>query len=162
MTDSSTPNPIFTIGHGDRSFGDLEQRIAPHRVHTIVDVRSVPYSRHAPEFTKAELEAIAAEAGLGYRWLGDHIGGIPDDPDLHTAGTPDPAKVVSSAGFRAGIDEVLALSHSSRIVLLCAEVDHRHCHRSSWITPMLEEAGAHVWHIDGDGEAMTHQPDLGL
>lgn len=162
MTESSGPHPIFTIGHGDRSFGDLERRLAPHRVQAIVDVRSVPYSRHAPEFTKSELEAIAAEAGLGYRWLGDHLGGRPDDAQLFTDGTPDVGKITTGLNFLAGIEELLAIARSSRVALLCAEIDHRHCHRNSWIAPALEDAGAHVWHIDGDGQSDAHQPDLGL
>ena len=162
MTDGTDLHPIFTVGHGNRSFGDLERRLAPHRIQGIVDVRSIPYSRHAPEFTKTELEAIAAEAGLGYRWLGDHIGGLPDDPALRSGGDPDPAKIVSGASFRAGIEEVLGLARSSRIVLLCAEIDAAHCHRSLWIAPALEDAGANVSHIDGDGNTVTHQRDLGL
>ena len=57
---------IFTIGHGDASFGDLERRMMRHRIQAIVDVRSIPYSKHAPDFAKAELEAITEVA----RWSG--------------------------------------------------------------------------------------------
>ena len=153
---------VFTIGHGDGSFGDLEHRMAPHRIQTIVDVRSIPYSKHAPDFVKAELEAIAAEAGMGYRWLGDHLGGRPEEGELLTDGRPDPAKIMSGAHFRAGIDELLGLAQTSRVVVLCSEVDPRHCHRAAWIAPALESAGAHVWHIDAGGAADAHQPDLGL
>ena len=95
---------IFTIGHGDASFGDLERRMKRHRIQAIVDVRSIPYSKHAPEFAKAELEAIAAEAGLGYRWLGDHLGGRPTDAELLTDDKPDVAKITAGARFRAGIE----------------------------------------------------------
>jgi len=162
MTESSGPMPVFTIGHGDRSFGDLERRLAPHRIQAIVDVRSVPYSRHAPEFSKSELEAITAEAGFGYRWLGDHLGGRPDDTELLTDGEPDADKVTASPDFLAGIEELLAIARSSRVAVLCSEVDHRNCHRTSWIAPALEAAGVRVWHIDGDGQRDAHQPDLGL
>ena len=153
---------IFTIGHGDASFGDLERRIMRHRIQAIVDVRSIPYSKHAPDFAKAELEAIAAEAGLGYRWLGDHLGGRPTDVELLTDGKPDVAKITAGAHFRAGIEELLGVAATSRVVVLCSELDPRHCHRTAWIAPALEDAGAHVWHIDADGAADAHQPDLGL
>lgn len=153
---------IFTIGHGDQTFGDLDRRMAQHRIQAIVDVRSIPYSKHAPEFTKSELEAIAAEAGLGYRWLGDHLGGRPTDPALLTNGEPDASKVTAGAHFRAGIEELLGVAQTSRVVVLCSEVDPRHCHRTTWIAPALQDAGAHVWHIDADGAADAHQSDLGL
>ena len=153
---------IFTIGHGDRPFGDLERRIRDHRIQTIVDVRSTPYSRHAPEFAKSELEAIAAEAGLGYRWMGEALGGRPTDPALLVDGLPDAARVTTGAVFRSGIEELLGLAQTSRVVVLCSEVDPTHCHRTTWIAPALEEAGARVWHIDADGSADVHQPELGL
>jgi uncharacterized protein (DUF488 family) len=161
----TAPDPsvaIYTIGHGDRSFHDLEQRLARHHVQMIVDVRTSPYSRHAPEFTKAELEEIAAEAGLGYRWMGDHLGGRPDDPPRHDDGTIDELLIQEDPKFRSGIAELLGLARSSRVALLCAELDHRHCHRSRWIAPALEGADARVWHIDAAGDAETHQRELGL
>jgi uncharacterized protein (DUF488 family) len=156
------PVPIYTIGHGDGSFADLEARLRRHRIQTIVDVRSQPYSRHAPDFVKAELEAIAAEAGYGYRWLGDHLGGRPDDPALQTDDGVDGSKVVASATFRSGLEELLALSAGSRVALLCAELDHRHCHRTTWIAAELDRMGTSVRHITASGAAVAHQPNLGL
>jgi uncharacterized protein (DUF488 family) len=162
LTAERDPSPIFTIGHGAGTFADLEARVGPHRIQTIVDVRSQPYSRHAPEFSKTELEAIAAEAGFGYRWLGDRLGGRPQGEALTTAGEVDPEKVVASASYRSGIEELLALADVSRVVLLCAELDHRHCHRATWIADTLERLGRTVRHIDGTGAAVAHQPGLGL
>lgn len=153
---------IYTIGHGDRSFGDLEQRMAPHHIQTIVDVRAQPYSRHAPEFVKAELEAIAAEAGFGYRWLGDRLGGQPQSEAIAKDERIDAEEIVTGPRFRAGIEELLGLARSSRVVVLCSELEPHHCHRVAWIAPALEAAGARVRHIDADGAANAHQPDLGL
>jgi uncharacterized protein (DUF488 family) len=153
---------IYTIGHGNETFADMERRLAMHHVQTIVDVRSDPFSRYAPDFAKHELESIAAEAGIGYRWLGDRLGGRPADPELLTEGRPDPTKVRASAGFASGIAELTAVARTSRVAVMCAELDHRHCHRTTWITPTLEEEGWRVLHIDAEGAAVSHQPELGL
>lgn len=158
----STAGTIYTIGHGAGTFADLESRLSAHHVQTIVDVRSEPGSRRTPDFGKHELEAIAAEAGIGYRWLGDRLGGRPTDPSLLTDGRPDGTKVRASASFASGIAELIAIARTSRVALLCAEVDHRHCHRSTWIAPELEERGWRVLHIDAEGAEVAHQPDLGL
>ena len=156
-----TPRPVvFTVGHGDSSFADLEGRLAPHHVQAIVDVRSTPYSRHAPEFRKAELEAIASESGYGYRWLGDRLGGRPTDPALLSSGRADVAKIVASQAFHSGILELLALAEAARVVLLCAEVDHQRCHRAAWIADALEDHGVVVRHITADGTAVRHQQTL--
>ena len=144
---------ICTIGHGDRSFGDIEQLLAAHGCQTIVDVRSQPYSRHAPDFTKGELAAAAAVAGLGYRWMGDRLGGRPDNG-------AEWDMIASSDGFRGAIAEVAELARGGRVVLLCAEGSPDHCHRSILIAPHLERLGFHVAHILHDGSLQPHQPGL--
>jgi uncharacterized protein (DUF488 family) len=157
------PDVVFTVGHGDGSFGDLQRRLAPHRVQMIVDVRSRPYSRHAPDFTRAELEQECAEAGIGYRWLGDRLGGLPDDPLLRTPeGTADHEAIAATTGFAAGVEEVLGLARTDRIALLCAEARPEGCHRTTLIAPELERRGAEVHHILPDGSSTRHQPSLGF
>ena len=76
------PVVVHTIGHGADDFGAFERRCATNGITTIVDVRSEPYSRHATDFVKERLEQLCAESGLGYRWLGNHLGGRPTDPAL--------------------------------------------------------------------------------
>ena len=44
----------------------------------IVDVRSRPSSRHAPDFARPRLELLCDEAEIGYRWLGATLGGKPE------------------------------------------------------------------------------------
>ena len=154
---------VFTVGHGAGSFGDLQQRLAPHRIQMIIDVRSEPSSRHAPDFSRPELDQECAEAGFGYRWLGDRLGGRPGDPALHTAaGEPDPVAIAASAGFAAGIDEILGLAGTERVVLLCAELAPPACHRSSILATALEQRGIAVHHVLRDGSAHRHQPALDL
>jgi uncharacterized protein (DUF488 family) len=156
-------NAIYTVGHGDGSFGDLQRRLALHRVQMIVDVRSLPYSRHAPDFTRPELEEECAEAGLGYRWLGDRLGGLPDDPGLLTPqGRPDYDAIAASPGFAGGIEELLGLARTDRVALLCAESLPDACHRATLLAPELERRGCEVHHIHPDGTASRHQPSLGF
>ena len=157
-TDAST---IYTIGHGSEPFSNLEDRLALHHVQSIVDVRSVPYSKHAPDFRKKELEVNATAAGLGYRWLGDRLGGLPTDPELLApSGAPDYAKVAATPAFAAGLDEVEALAAGSRVVLVCSELDPEHCHRAQLLAPALEVRGYRVVHIGRDGVGRVHQPGM--
>jgi uncharacterized protein (DUF488 family) len=153
---------IATIGHGDRSFGEVAAALFEHAVGFIVDVRSIPYSRHAPDFTKDRLLHLAAEMNLGYRWLGDRLGGRPEDPALWRDGKPDLEAIAATESFAAGITEVEGLAEANRIALLCSEVDPTACHRATLLAPELERRGHHVVHIVGDGTAVAHQPSLGL
>ncbi len=152
---------VFTIGHGPCSFAEIERLLAAHSCQTIVDVRSQPYSRHAPEFNKRPLADLAATAGLGYRWMGDRLGGRPDDPGMRDAGgAPHWDRIAASPGFAAGMAELSELARGGRVAVLCAEREPDHCHRTGLIAPHLEAGGFAVLHILADGSARPHQPPL--
>jgi uncharacterized protein (DUF488 family) len=54
------------------------------------------------------------------------------------------------------------LSMGAGVVLLCAEADPAHCHRSTLLAPALVERGHQVIHLFHDGTARPHQPTLRL
>jgi ATP-dependent DNA helicase RecQ len=157
------PITIHTIGHGRAGFADVAEVLEQHGMATIVDVRSQPFSRHAPEFSRRLLEELAAAAGLGYRWMGDVLGGRPDDPALLLPdGGPDYEAIRRSPGFRAALVHLAALAAEAGVVLLCAEERPEHCHRALLIAPALEEMGLRVVHLLHDGTALAHQPPLAI
>ncbi len=152
---------IYTIGHGDASFTDVEALLARHLVQTLIDVRSQPYSRHAPDFNREPLARLAAAAGLGYRWMGDRLGGRPTAPDLlDAAGAPDWQRLAATPTFRAGVAEAAELARGGRTAVLCAERDPTHCHRALLLAPAFEAEGLHVAHILADGSLRPHHPTL--
>jgi uncharacterized protein (DUF488 family) len=154
---------VWTIGHGATTFDDFERRIGEYGIATVVDVRSQPFSRHAPDFTRSTLEDRCADAGLRYRWMGRGLGGRPDDPALRTVeGDLDLAAVRSSPAFAGAIQELCAVASASATVVLCAETDPVDCHRSTLVAPALEAAGFTVIDILGDGTSRQHQPQLPL
>lgn len=154
---------VYTIGHGRAPFAAVAGVLAGHGVATLIDVRSHPYSRHAPEFSRPVLEGLAATSGFGYRWMGDALGGKPDDPTLADAGGAlDEAALRRSPRFRAGLTDLAALAVGGAVALLCAEEDPGHCHRSRVIAPALEEMGLQVVHLRHDGTAIPHQDSLGI
>ena len=146
---------MFTIGHGALPFDDLLRRLTAHGVRTVLDVRSQPYSSHAPQYNRTELEAELIAAGISYRWLGDHLGGKALQPD-------GPAPISNPTLLAAGVTEAAGLARGATSALLCAELDPSHCHRRTALAEPFEDAGFTVVHILGDGSALTHQPALGI
>jgi len=145
---SNEPPIVYTIGHGAKSFSAVAAMLDQYRIATLIDVRSRPYSHYAPDFRKEALSPLARVAGFGYRWFGDTLGGLGE--------TPDPAS------FLASITQVISLTRSAPVVLLCSEGDPANCHRSTLLAPRIEDMGARVVHILPDGTTMPHQPTLGF
>lgn len=152
---------IYTIGHGNAPFLEIERILRLHGVATLVDVRTAPYSKYSPDFRKSTLAEMAAGAGLGYRWMGDRLGGtetgsVPTAPAV----TDEPA--VNEAAMAGALAEVIALNETGPVVLLCAERNPEHCHRLITLAPRLEALGCQVFHILPNGAAHRHQPSLGI
>jgi ATP-dependent DNA helicase RecQ len=157
------PAPIYTLGHGRAGFAEVAAVLEQHGVATIIDVRSHPISRHAPEFSRRVLEELAATAGFGYRWMGDSLGGRPDDPALLLAdGRPDYEAIRRSPRFRAALVDLAAVATGAGVALLCAEERPEHCHRALLIAPALQEMGLRVIHLLHDGTALAHQQPLAI
>lgn len=115
----------------------------------VVDVRSHPHSRHVPQANRETLCSTLESAGIDYRWMGDSLGGMPG------GGTPDYDKLCGSSVFRQGIADLLNLSSEQPTAVMCAEGDHRRCHRHTLIAPVLLDQGAVVQHIQPDGSLLT-------
>jgi len=154
---------IYTIGHGSRSFDEVAEVLQRHGVAMLVDVRSQPFSRHAPDFVKHRLETLAAAAGIGYRWMGDVLGGRPADPTrLDAEGQVDAEAMRDAPAYRAALDVVGTMAAGAGIALLCAEQDPERCHRATLLAPDLAALGHRVSHLRADGHATPHQEPLEL
>lgn len=146
---------LYTIGHGTLRFDEFLHLLYSHGIRMVLDVRSQPYSRNAPQYSSSALQEELAAAGLAYRWLGDRLGGRPlDESKLAPIDIPEK--------LDAGITEAGALATGAVSVLLCAERDPDHCHRSLTLADRFEEAGFTVRHVLSDGSTKLHQPQLGL
>ncbi len=150
-------NLIYTIGHSDHELSTFLDLLRRHAIALVVDVRSQPYSRWASQFNRETLARALQEAGLGYAFMGDCLGGRPSDRALYDPGEerPNYGRMAETAVYQAGIDRLLELSRTARVAVLCSEGDHRHCHRNLLITQTLLERGARVLHIQPDGATVA-------
>ena len=74
--------PIFTIGHSTRSLEQFIDLLQAHEVTLVADVRTVPRSRHNPQFNRDTLPEALASAGIGYRHLASAGRPAPHQPRL--------------------------------------------------------------------------------
>lgn len=151
--------PVFTIGYGPRSVDEVIVHLRLHRIQYLVDVRSKPYSRFKPEFSKGPLSEAIRATEMGYLFLGGALGGMPDDPELlDDDGKADHARIRETAAFRRGLERLLdAQRQGFRVCLMCSETDPSGCHRSNMVGAALVEHGIRVHHILGDGHTISHE-----
>jgi len=156
----TTPPVIYTIGHSNHPAERFLELLRAHGVTAVADVRSKPYTRYAKHFCREPVERLLRAEGIAYVFLGDLIGGKPDDPDLlGPDGKPDYVRIAASPEFATGIERVATGASSHAIALMCGEEDPTHCHRRHLIAPALAARGIAVQHIRGDGRV---QDEAGL
>jgi len=153
--------PVFTIGYGARDIDAFVAALRQYAIEFLLDVRSRPYSRYKPDFSKEALDSHLRRAGIRYVFMGDTLGGRPDDPTCYDAeGKVDYTEVEERAFFQTGLDRV-ASAHAQglRVALMCSEGKPENCHRSKLIGKSLAARGIPVLHIDENG-ALLAQEDV--
>jgi uncharacterized protein (DUF488 family) len=149
---------IYTIGYGNRSVDEFIALLLRYHIEYIIDVRSQPYSRYSPDFAKKTLEARLQQQNIGYVFMGNLLGGRPEDKTCYVDGRVDYAIVGTKAFYLQGIQRLrTAWEKQLRVALLCAEAKPQECHRSKLIGNTLFEQGIAVAHIDEGGECKTQQ-----
>ena len=143
------PPPVFTIGYGARTVDELVAALRANQIMFLVDVRTAPYSRFKPEFSRDALERVLKTHGIHYVYLGDALGGRPVDPDCYVDDKVDYERVKGKAFYQAGIERVrTAWLRGVRFVLMCSEGKPEQCHRSKLIGETLAALDIPVAHID--------------
>jgi uncharacterized protein (DUF488 family) len=158
-----SPSPIFTIGYGAREIEEFIDLLNVHHISFLLDVRSKPYSRYKPDFSKEALDNHLQAHGIRYVFMGDTLGGQPDDRTCYGEdGKVDYEKCRNKPFFLQGIERVQkAWSQQIRIVLMCSEGKPEMCHRSKLIGPALVAEGIEVAHIDENNQIIS-QDDVML
>lgn len=149
---------LYTVGHSNLEPDPFVKLLKRAEVVAVVDVRSVPQSSRFPHFTQPVLEKLLEAQGIGYVFLGEELGGRPDDPDAYREdGRVDYRARRRSYAFRAGLDRVLKLAQDKTLALLCAEEDPLDCHRFLMICPELVAAGLSPLHIRKGAQVETQE-----
>jgi uncharacterized protein (DUF488 family) len=151
---------VFTIGHSTRTWKDFLELLRAHRVKRVIDVRSIPRSRHNPQFNRETLSTKLRAARIGYVHL-RKLGGLRharcDSPNMGWRNTSFRgfADYMQTSGFEAGLHRLIKLVGQKRNAIMCAEAVPWRCHRSL-IADALTARGIRVDHIMGMKRSQAH------
>lgn len=149
---------VYTIGHSNAEPDKFIKRLKQFNVQVLVDVRSKPYSKYVPYFNKDKVERLCKDIGTKYIFLGDLLGGKPEDDSVVDKGMKINYDLLAQKGyFISGIDKLLDLTSKHIVCLMCSEGQPDECHRSLLLSPVLEKKGIDVLHILPDGTAINSE-----
>jgi uncharacterized protein (DUF488 family) len=151
---------VFTIGHSTRTWKVFLELLRAHGVKRVIDVRSIPRSRHNPQFNREILSRKLRSARIGYVHL-RKLGGLRharrDSPNMGWRNTSFRgfADYMQTPGFETGLERLIKLAKQKPSALMCAEAVPWRCHRSL-IADALVVRGIRVTDIIGGKRSHVH------
>ena len=152
---------VFTVGHSNRSFDAFLAILKAHEIEWLADVRTIPRSRHNPQFNAEELEKSLPAHEIAYTRL-PLLGGLrrPRKDSRNLAWRNDSfrgyADYMETAEFEQGLEELLAMARRKRTAIMCAEALYFRCHRSL-ISDALVGRGVETLHLMSDRKTAEHR-----
>ncbi len=126
---------IFTVGHSTHGIDEFIDILSAHGIEAVVDVRTIPKSRHNPQFNSDALEKSLRDKGIGYRRL-PALGGLRHaKKDSRNTGWENAsfrgfADYMQTEEFGEGLLELINIAGQQKTAIMCAEAVPWRCHRS--------------------------------
>ena len=155
-----TQPTVLTIGHSTRTLDTFIEMLCAHGVRHLVDVRTIPRSRHNPQFNRDTLPEALRLAGIAYTHM-ELLGGLrharPDSPNAgwHNSSFRGFADYMQTPEFETGLEKLIQLAARERTAIMCAETVPWRCHRSL-IADALKVRGVQVEHIMSESRTQPH------
>ncbi|MFI5333838.1 MAG: DUF488 family protein [Chlamydiales bacterium] len=152
---------IYTIGHSTRSIEEMIALLKAHGIQTVIDIRTIPKSRHNPQFNQEVFKNTLNKNKIGYRHLKE-LGGLrhSSKDSINTgwinASFRGFADYMQTPSFQKGVEKLEKIAAKKRCVLLCAEAVPWRCHRSL-IADALTVQKWKVFHIQSRRSAKRHK-----
>jgi uncharacterized protein (DUF488 family) len=152
---------ILTIGHSNHTIVEFLALLKSHGVQRLVDVRTIPRSRHNPQFNRAALASSLRRARIAYTHL-PKLGGLRHaradsvNTGWHNSSFRGYADYMQTPEFTAALARLEKLSHAKLCAIMCAEAVPWRCHRSL-VADALTVRGYPVEHIMTPARRKPHK-----
>jgi len=159
--EKNAPPVIFTIGHSTRPIEEFIGLLRANGVEQLIDIRTIPKSRHNPQFNSETLAAALGVAGIRYTHLKE-LGGLrrarSDSVNLgwRNASFRGFADYMQTPEFAAGLARAIRLAEERPSALMCAEAVPWRCHRSL-VADALVVRGICVMEIISEAAPKEHK-----
>jgi len=154
-------NAVFTIGHSTRPFDKFLEILESFRIEMVADVRTIPKSRHNPQFNIDDLKGRLEAHGILYIHM-TGLGGLRHTTiDSINTGWKNPsfrgyADYMQTLAFENSLEQLITLAKEKVIAIMCAEAVPWRCHRSL-IADALQVRSLSVEHIMSKTKTQPHK-----
>jgi uncharacterized protein (DUF488 family) len=152
---------VFTVGHSTRAIDEFIEILKSHGVKRVIDIRTIPRSRHNPQFNREALGPSLRAAGIDYSHL-KKLGGLRRasldsiNQGWRNASFRGFADYMQTPEFDGGLERAIKLAKTKPSALMCAEAVPWRCHRSL-VADALAVRHIPVKHIIGTSRANRHK-----
>jgi uncharacterized protein (DUF488 family) len=151
---------FFTIGHSTWPIETFVDILKSHGIRTLVDVRTIPRSRHNPQFNKETLPGELEAAGIRYvhePGLGGLRRAKKDSPNggWRNSSFRGFADYAQTSEFAGALQRLIGIARDEPTAIMCAEAVPWRCHRSL-IADALVIRGFSVDEIIGPANCRPH------
>ncbi|BDT87540.1 DUF488 domain-containing protein [Nocardia cyriacigeorgica] len=179
MPDDELPDgAIYTVGHSTMPIAEFAELLRGYEIAQLVDIRTIPRSRHNPQFNSDALAESLPGNGIDYTHMAA-LGGLrhsrKDSPNTgwRNKSFRGYADYMQTAEFAAALDGLMRLGRAARTAIMCAEAVPWRCHRSLVAdallvrgVPVVEIMSATNWRPHTltsfarvDGTRLTYPPE---
>ncbi len=154
------PNVVYAIGHSTRTIEDFIEILQAHSISMLVDIRTIPKSRHNPQFNRETLKTSLEAAGITYMHFKE-LGGLRKakkdsvNTGWQNASFRGFADYMQTRDFVSAIRTLMRIAKLGRIAILCAEGNPFRCHRSL-VADALTVRHVRVLHISSRTSVRAH------
>ncbi|WP_125610816.1 DUF488 family protein [Specibacter cremeus] len=126
---------IYTVGHSTHPIDDFIELLKAHGIKKLIDIRTIPKSRHNPQFMEEAVATSVRARGITYRRM-EALGGLrhvrKDSPNgaWHNASFQGYADYMQTPDFAEAVDKLIHWGRHSDAAIMCAEAVPWRCHRS--------------------------------
>lgn len=146
---------LYTVGHSNHTQAEFLHLLKVHGVDYIVDIRSVPASKHNPQFNQEVLESFLNIHSIGYQFMGNEFGARRTD-SMNKERQVDFERAVHTPLFQNGVQKLNEILQHHTVALMCSEANPLDCHRFALVARYFHERGLKVQHILRSAELADH------
>jgi uncharacterized protein (DUF488 family) len=171
---------IFTVGHSTLPIGSFIALLRAYGIERLVDIRTVPRSRHNPQFNDNALAESLSGEHIEYVPM-QALGGLrhprKDSPNAgwRNKGFRGYADYMQTEAFEGALEQLVRLGREKRVAIMCAEAVPWRCHRSLVadalgvrqvpVVEILSESSYRMHKLTPfarvEGTSITYPPDQG-